>query len=204
MRLRRALPLMLLAGLSACGEANHEIADNHAAGDDLSPTNASVHAGSEIAPAPTPSPQVTMQDAFDRLGGVRIGASLAELQREGVAIHKREEPLEGSTCSYTKVDALPDVLIMLDGDKVARIDARSKDYPAIGGVRVGQSETEALKRLAGKATVEPHPYTGPQGHYLVVHPKDAPRGIIFETDGKTVENYRFGQWEQVQWIEGCS
>ena len=83
-------------------------------------------------------------------------------------------------------------------------DVGDKRHEGPGGLRVGQSEAEALKRLGGKARVELHPYTGPEGHYLVVHEDGAPRGLIAETDGKQVQSWRIGQWEQVQWIEGCA
>jgi hypothetical protein len=73
-----------------------------------------------------------------------------------------------------------------------------------GGLRVGQSEADALRRLGGKAKVELHPYTGPEGHYLVLHADGARDGLIAETDGKTVQSWRIGHWDEVQWIEGCS
>ena len=66
------------------------------------------------------------------------------------------------------------------------------------------ADLEAIKRLGSAVVVQPHPYTGPEGHYLIVHKKGDPLGLIFETDGKSVISYRIGRWEQVQWIEGCS
>jgi hypothetical protein len=52
--------------------------------------------------------------------------------------------------------------------------------------------------------VEPHAYTGPEGHYVVVTtPGDTTRQIVFETDGRLVTMYRAGRLPAVAYIEGC-
>ena len=52
----------------------------------------------------------------------------------------------------------------------------------------------------------PHPYTGPEGHYLVYRARAEPYGLIFETHYETgrAETMRVGLWTYVQLIEGCS
>lgn len=203
MRLTRAFPLLALAGLAACGGPKTAETGNNVATNEAAPANAAVNASNEAvlgtAPAPTP-----IAALFDRLGKIRIGATLKELERDGLVVAGQDEPLdEESTCTYATFKDQPDVGVMLDGPRIVRIDIGGPQHETLG-VRVGQSEADALKALGGKAKVELHPYTGPEGHYLVLHEKDAPRGMIVETDGKKVESYRFGQWEQVQWIEGCA
>jgi hypothetical protein len=188
----RLLPLLTLAGLAACGPKADETVNNSAANAAAVATNAAANATNEVTPGATPAPAPVAQN-FDSLGKIRIGATLKELERD-----------EGSSCTYATFKDMPDLAVMLDGDRIARIDVGGKQHETMGGVRVGQSEAEALKRLGGKARVELHPYTGPEGHYLVVHEDGAPRGLIIETDGKLVQSWRIGQWEQVQWIEGCA
>ncbi len=62
-----------------------------------------------------------------------------------------------------------------------------------------------MGRHRGQVRVEPHPYTGPEGHYLIVtSPNDSMYRLIFETDGKHVVSYRAGLRPVVDWIEGCS
>lgn len=54
--------------------------------------------------------------------------------------------------------------------------------------------------------VEPGPYTGPEGHYLVYRARGEPYGLIFATDpdsGRAIA-FRVGLWDYVQLIEGCS
>jgi hypothetical protein len=190
----------------ACGVPERDEAGDNAANAASNAATALGNAAAKVLddalPAASPSPEAP---AYDRLGKIRIGATLKELERDGLAVAGQDEPLdEGSTCTYATFKAQPDLAVMLDGPRIVRIDIGGAQHEAPGGVRVGQSEAEALKRLGGKARVEPHPYTGPEGHYLVVHEEGAPRGLIVETDGKTVQSWRIGQWEQVQWIEGCA
>ena len=210
MRLKCALPLLALAGLGACGKpqqtAVNDAAINEAADVAIDRAtnagNAVANAVNAVAQKPTPAPDMP---AFDRLGAIRVGATLAELKRDGLVVDRQDEPLdEESTCTFATFKGQPDVSVMLDGERIVRIDVDGKQHETMGGVRVGQSEAEALKRLGGKAVVDPHPYTGPEGHYLVVRDKGAPRGLILETDGQTVESYRFGAWDAVQLIEGCA
>ena len=57
----------------------------------------------------------------------------------------------------------------------------------------------------GRVQVQPHKYTGPEGHYLVVtHPRDTLFLIIFETDGRHVTRFRAGRKPAVQYVEGCA
>lgn len=200
----RLLPLLTLAGLAACGPKADETVNNSAANDVAVAINAAANATNQVTPGETPAPAPVAQN-FDSLGKIRIGATLREMEREGLAVAGQDEPLdEESICTYATFKDMPDLAVMMDGEHIARIDVGDKRHEGPGGLRVGQSEAEALKRLGGKARVELHPYTGPEGHYLVVHEDGAPRGLIAETDGKQVQSWRIGQWEQVQWIEGCA
>jgi hypothetical protein len=202
--LSRLLPLLALAGLAACGPKADQAANNSAANETVAGTNEATNATNEVTlgTAPVSGP---VAHNFDGLGKIRIGATLREMEREGLAVAGQDEPLdEESTCTYATFKGMPDLAVMMDGERIARIDVGDKQHEGPGGLRVGQSEADALKRLGGKAKVELHPYTGPEGHYLVVHEDGAPRGLIAETDGKQVQSWRIGQWEQVQWIEGCA
>jgi len=203
MRLKLPCALAVLASLSACGtpERGASNAGNETAVlNEAVPVNIAGNATNDIAPTP-----IVETTPLDRLGRIRVGATLQELERTGLVVAGRDEPLdEESTCTYATFKDRPDVAVMLDGERVVRIDVGGSQNETLGGVRVGQSEDEALRRLGGKAKVEPHPYTGPEGHYLVVHADDAPLGLIVETDGNTVESWRIGQWDDVQLIEGCA
>jgi len=203
MRLKRACSLALLGVLAACGRASDDNAANGA-------NETVVVPGAEFnvaeAPNEADNASVPLADSapLDEMAGVRVGKTVAQLRAAGINATKDVSPMPGSTCGYARIPALKDMFFMLDGDTVVRIDVAAPGHPTRGGVEVGMSEDEALKRLGPAAKVEPHPYTGPEGHYLVWHHPKSPLGLIVETDGKKVVNYRIGRWEQVQWIEGCS
>jgi len=82
-------------------------------------------------------------------------------------------------------------------------DAR---YRTASGARVGMSEAEVRRRYGPAMRVEPHPYTGPEGHYLIYRARGEPYGLIVETNYETgrAGSIRVGLWRYVQLIEGCS
>ena len=112
----------------------------------------------------------------------------------------------GSGCVYVRPAALPkDVLVMLQDDSVARVDVRARGVLTAEGAGVGDTEASVLQRYEGRVRVTPHKYTGPVGHYLTVSaPPDSAHLIVFETDGRTVVNYRAGFRRAVSLVEGCS
>ena len=113
-----------------------------------------------------------------------------------------EGPPQTDECTMVKLlDAPGDVLAMLVGGHVVRVDVTSADVRTSAHVMVGDTEAQVRTAYPGRVTVQPHKYT--EGHYLNV---DLPsrRRIVFETDGKVVTRYRIGTRPQVDWIEGCS
>lgn len=137
-------------------------------------------------------------------GRVRTGVTLAQL-----SVTLGEELKAGysinESCDYVKPRSLPPgVSLMVISDTVARIDVDSAGIPTTDGAAVDDSEQKVLALYKGMIHVEPHKYTGPEGHYLVVTPpSDTLHRIIFETDGKTVFRYRAGRLPAVGYVEGC-
>jgi hypothetical protein len=97
-----------------------------------------------------------------------------------------------------------DVRFMLAHDTVVRIDVDSASVATAWGDRVGDAESAVLTRHRGRIRVEPHKYTGPEGHYLVVTAPDSVHRLIFETDGQRVTRFRAGRRPYVDWVEGCA
>jgi hypothetical protein len=118
-------------------------------------------------------------------------------------LHEDESAkLEPEGCHYaSNDDALPGVGFMVAGRKVVRIDINSGVYRSVGGVHIGMTEQDVKKRHPNIKTEEHH--YDPYGHYLILASKDQRYGIVFETDGKVVTNYRSGERESVAAVEGC-
>lgn len=113
---------------------------------------------------------------------------------------------EDRACDYVSLPVLPaGVEMMVFGDTVVRIDVDTTGIRTREGVGVGSAERDVLARYAGHVRVEPHPYSGPEWHYVIVTPAtDSTFRMIFETDGKRVRNFRVGLRRAVDLIEGCS
>ena len=111
-------------------------------------------------------------------------------------------------CRFTRIPgnpALRGVAIMVVHDTVVRVDVDSGSVATTWGDHIGEPEPAVLARHVGGIRVEPHKYTGPEGHYLVLtDAADTLHRAVFETDGKRVLRYRAGRRPEVEWVEGCS
>jgi hypothetical protein len=141
----------------------------------------------------------------DGVGPVKTGWTLDQLNAAlGEQLHPTFEVNE--VCDYLDPAALPPGIgLMILQDTIVRIDVDTTGIPTTEGAMVGDTEARILELYRGRVEVQPHKYTGPVGHYLVVRvPRDTLRLIIFETDGQKVLNYRAGFRPAVEFIEGCA
>lgn len=143
---------------------------------------------------------------LDGIGPVRVGMTIADVERllGGVARVDRIEP--GDECGYAYVAGVPDgISFMVSGDTIVRTHVNAAGFPDEAGLGVGSTEADVLARRAGMILVEPHPYTGPEGHYLMVdNPARPGFRLIYETDGQRVITLRAGRLPEADYIEGCA
>ncbi len=138
------------------------------------------------------------------IGGLRIGTPVAALRAMGAT--EERYPDEEVDCAYWRAPRWPGLAMMASGGRVVRIETEDPRYRTASGARVGMAEAE-IRAIYGRAMrVEPHPYTGPEGHYLIYRARAEPYGLIVETNYETgrAGSIRVGLWEAVQLIEGCS
>lgn len=137
-------------------------------------------------------------------GRIRTGVTLAQLSAT-LGEQLKAGYRDNETCDYVTPGSVPSgVSLMVISDTVARIDVTKPGVPTTEGASVGDTEAKVLGLYKGLISVEPHKYTGPVGHYLVVTPpSDTLNRIIFETDGKLVTRYRAGRLPAVGFVEGC-
>ena len=141
----------------------------------------------------------------ESFGPVRFGVPIATVS-SAIGEEVRARYPDFPTCDYVRPKALPaHTMLMVISDTVMRVDVDSAGVRTADGAQVGDSEASVLERYRGRITVEPHKYTGPEGHYLVVtSPGDTLHRIIFETDGQRVTGYRAGRRPAVEFVEGCA
>ena len=112
---------------------------------------------------------------------------------------------DSEDCYYVENEgALPGLSVMVVDGRIGRIDVRASRYHTERGVALGTPEQE-VKHLYPKVSVAPNKYDDANGasHDLTLTSPDGRRGMVFETDGKTVEEYRVGDLEPVGYVEGC-
>ena len=138
----------------------------------------------------------------DGIGPLRVGVPLADASRTlGEALR-----VGVAGCDHVVPTATPaGIRLMVIDDTVARVEIDSAGIRTTEGAQVGDSESRVLELYGARARIEPHKYTYPEGHYVVVRPVgDTLHRIIFETFKGRVTNYRAGRVPAVQLVEGCS
>jgi hypothetical protein len=142
----------------------------------------------------------------DGLGPIQVGMALVDAVNMGLL---NENPNMKKECDFVfpAVGAgVPDnVGVMIVKGKVARIDVDTGSVTTEDGAKIGDTEEKIKNIYDGDLQIEPHKYvTG--GHYMIVTGDSASAGkaIVFETNGKTVTNFRAGRLPEVKWVEGCS
>ena len=138
------------------------------------------------------------------LGPLRIGLGVAELRARFRATAGEPYPDPEVDCAYWTSPLYPGLSMMVSGGRLVRLETEDRRYRTPGGARVGMTEA-ALRALYGaRMRVEPHPYMGPEGKYLIVRARGEPLGLIVETWDGRAQSLRVGTWRSVQLIEGCS
>jgi hypothetical protein len=173
-------------------------------------------AGAEGTPEPSGEPDEPDEPDEHRaqelvtvtgVGPVLVGMTLDEAAAAWGQELVQEGPVLGDgaqSCRHVRpASGLPDVLLMLVDDVVARVDVpEGSPVRTERFVGVGSTEAEVRAAYEGRVEQEPHPYT--DGHSLRHVPDDQRYTIVFETDGERVTSFRSGYAEQVSWIEGCA
>ena len=146
---------------------------------------------------------------FDGVGRLRAGMRIPEaLAALGGTIDTSGGTMPGSICSYARFSALPvGTAVMLWADTIVRVDVDSVGLRTRWGTGVGSTAAEIRQRHASQEVrQEPHPYSSPTWHYIVVDPPgDTVHRIILETnEQQRVDSYRVGFRRAVDLVEGCS
>lgn len=138
--------------------------------------------------------------------GVKFGMKVAEAEAAlGRKLKRTADVAEGG-CSYVEPDGAYEGLafMVIDGT-IARVDvSETTTITTDAGAKVGDTEQHVLDLYKGRTKVEPHEYTAPEGHYVLVLGPDGKAQLVFETDGGKVVAFRAGRQPEVEWVEGCS
>jgi len=140
----------------------------------------------------------------DGIGPVRIGMSLSEINS---VLHEKwsmPENKDDQSCFYVDSARHAGMGFMILDGRLARIDVDRPGVRAEKGIQVGDSEARALKVYGPKLKIEPHFYSGPEGHYLTIRSGDSRYGTRFETENGKMDVFYAGTSAAISLVEGCS
>ena len=194
----RAVALLLLAGCSPGADRTDGI-------DGAGGTNGAARSESLPVVADTVDSLAWVARA-DGIGPIRAGMTIAEAS-SAIGESLKVDYADFGTCDYVTPSILPEgVSLMVISDTVERVDVVDpSEVRTAAGAGIGDAESSVVTRYGSAATVMPHKYTGPEGHYIVVTPPgDSLHRIVFETDGAAVTMFRVGRAPAVEYVEGCA
>lgn len=137
-------------------------------------------------------------------GPVKVGMTPAEAAATlGTAFEVPPGAIATDDCHYRTTPAAPGLLFMVEDGRIVRVETKERTYSTPSGVRVGDTEEDAMRADAGRADVRPHKYTT-SGHCVVLLAADGKRAVVVETDKGRVVAIRGGLRPAVEYVEGCS
>jgi hypothetical protein len=138
------------------------------------------------------------------IGPIRFGMTLAEAAN---ALHDSTVLASDSraSCAYIRSKKFPrGTSLMTSNGVIVRVDVDSADVITDTGLGIGDSEVAVLVRNSGRAKIQSNKYRGPLAHDLVVSSTSDPDHLmIFETDGRSIQQYRAGTRAAVDLVERC-
>jgi hypothetical protein len=148
--------------------------------------------------------------SMDGIDNVTIGT---DVDRVELLLHDKlsYNPFKNHGCSILTTPMLEPtgLSFMIETKKLTRVNV---DYFAKSplpltiktdaGIGLGASEGDVLKAYPN-AKVKPNP-ADPTWHSIIVEAPDRTKGIVFETDGKTVKSMRAGANPAINYANGCN
>jgi hypothetical protein len=137
------------------------------------------------------------------IGPVQFGMTLAvagrALNDSAIAASQNRE-----SCSYVRSKGMPKgVSFMVSNGIVVRVDVDSAGTLTDNGLGVGDSEVAVLVRNSGRARIESNKYNALAHNLVVSNPTDPGKLMIFETDGRSIKQFRAGLRAAVELVERC-
>jgi hypothetical protein len=138
----------------------------------------------------------------DGVGPLAIGMTLPQVNQ---TLHEKftmPANKDDQSCFYVKTKRHPHIAFMIEDGRLTRVDVDAPGIFTAKHIQVGDSEASAIRAYGQKLQVEPHHYIE-EGHYLTIRSSNGRYGIRFETNKGKILTYYAGEFESVQYVEGC-
>ena len=126
------------------------------------------------------------------IGPLRFGMTVAAIAQE--LSDSSVAKVDARECHYVHPLGVPrGASLMVSNGVFVRVDVDSAGVLTDTFLGVGDSEVAVLVRNSGRARVESNKDNGPFAHTLIVtSPTEPGNMMIFETDGRSIQQYRAG------------
>lgn len=157
-----------------------------------------------FAGAATAAPNQSL--SANGFGPVTIGMNTDQLKQ---ALRSRLAYAGGCQVALSPTKDMTGVSLVVDGGHVTRIDVdfygtdpQPQAIKTEAGIGLTSREEDLLKAYAGHTRILPAPLD-PSWHTIHVASADGARGMVFETDGKTVKSIRVGEYPAISYPDTC-
>lgn len=151
-----------------------------------------------------------MTISADGVGNFKVGMPIDALER---AVHQklRYNEYANNGCVLVSTPGWEPwgLGFMIEQRKLTRInvdfydtDPKPRMIKTAEGIGLGSAEADVVKTYGSRLRTEVNPLD-PAWHTLYVDEPDHSRGMIFETDGKTVKSLRVGLYPSITSRTGC-
>jgi hypothetical protein len=137
----------------------------------------------------------------DGVGPIKVDMTLAQLS---AALHQEltadERDEEG--CFYINPRGHDNVSFMIIDGHVVRAEVNAPGISTSTGIQVGDSEAKVRKFYGARVQVTANPYLD-TGLFLTIRSADGRQGIRFITDKGKITMFFAGNYDAIQYVEGC-
>ena len=150
------------------------------------------------------SRQLSWPLRFDGIGPLIVGMTFDEVNRHlGKPLARIPVKLRGTpNCEQLEVDDIPGVWLMFIDDVLKRIDVGDKSTTRTqAGAGIGDPIAKVIATYPD-ATRTPGAYAEDQTR-LTIRQANSSKALRFETDADKVIVFYAGEWEQLNYDEGC-
>lgn len=138
----------------------------------------------------------------DGIGRLTVGMSVATIEKTLGKPLAGPSDHENQQCFHARISGHPDVMLMIEGQTLTRIDIVHGNTATSGGVLVGDSVEKAKKVYGQHLVATTHAYDERE-LYLTNLSRDGKSAIRFETHQGKISAIYGGFYKSVQYIEGC-
>lgn len=138
------------------------------------------------------------------VGNIYLTQHVKDIQRVLGEDFYKNRPLdeEDIRCHYVEPETIsPPVNLMIEAEKLTRIDIFSEEIASPKGLHIGDSEELIYKKFGVEIEKKDHPYMGKDGAYLIIDMGGSK--LLFETFNKKIQSFRIGIEPAINYIEGC-